>query len=370
MELLEVLQPGVFTTVQDLGRFGYQRYGVPVSGAMDSFALRAANILVGNQEGDAALEVTLIGFGVRFLADTVVAGAGADLGAALDGAPFPMWKAVAVPQGSTLSFAQVNDGMRAYLAVAGGIDVQLVMGSRSTFTRSRLGGLDGRTLKAGDTLSTPAQATTSRVHGRRFPSGRVPRYGHSHILRVVLGPQDDAFTAEGVRTFLSSSYTVSPQSDRTGYRLHGTPIQHKKGADIISDGIPLGAVQVTGDGMPIILLADRGTTGGYTKIAAVISADIPLIAQAAPGDTLSFRPVTVEEAHQALREQEALFRQLRDSPPVVFARRSYRATVDGRACVAESGLAEFAPAASKPARRILRATLGGQAHAFNVEVQG
>lgn len=325
MNIIELLDGGLLTTVQDMGRYGYQRYGVPVSGAMDLLALRVANILVGNQEGEAGLEITLVGPRLRFLADTVISITGADLAPHLNDEPVSMWQAVAVPRGGTLSFGSFRDGVRAYLAVAGGIDVPRVLGSRSTFTRSRLGGLEGRALRAGDVLSAIGEGPVTRVEGRRLPREQVPIYGHGHRLRVVLGPQDDAFTEEGVQTFLSSTYTVTPQSDRMGYRFQGPRVQHKGGADIVSDGIPFGGVQVTGDGMPIVLLADRGTTGGYTKIATVISADLASVAQALPGDTVSFQSVSVEEAHQALRQQEDLIQRLRDTPPTAFARRRYRA---------------------------------------------
>lgn len=306
MKAIEIVEPGLLTTVQDLGRYGYQRYGVPVSGCMDQFALRAANLLVGNDDEAAGLEITLIGPRLRFLANLVIAVTGADLAPMLDDQPLPMWQSHEVSRGSTLSFAGIRDGVRSYISIAGGIDVPVVLGSRSTFTRARIGGFDGRALGQGDTLSIPEGVPTDLGGKQGVPPSRVPVYGHSHKVRVVLGPQDDAFTPQGMETFLSAPYTVSPQSDRVGYRLEGPRIEHVAGADIVSDGIPFGAVQVVGDGMPIILMADRGSTGGYTKIAAVISADLPSLAQAAPGDTITFQSVTVEEAHRALREQELL----------------------------------------------------------------
>ena len=318
MDVIEVIEGGLFTTVQDLGRYGYQRYGVPVSGAMDLFALRVANVLVGNQEEDAGLEVTLLGPDLVFLTDTIIAITGADLAPRLDEQPLAMWRAVAVPWGSALTFAGIRDGARAYLAVAGGIDVPHVLGSRSTYTRSLLGGVEGRALRPGDRLQNSSNRPVNGAEGRKLPQEQVPTYGHSHTLRVVLGPQEDAFTQEGVDTFLSSAYTVTPQSDRTGYRLQGARIQHKAGADIVSDGTPFGAVQVAGDDMPIVLMADRGTTGGYTKIATVISVDLARMAQAAPGDTVLFRSVSLEEAHQAQRQQETMLQQFREMPPMVL----------------------------------------------------
>ena len=316
VNIIEVQEGGLFTTVQDLGRYGYQRYGVPVAGAVDSFALRVANVLAGNDEGAAGLEITLAGPKLRFQADTVIAVTGADLAPRLDGEPIAIWQAVAAPRGAVLSFGKPRDGLRAYLAVAGGIDLPPVLGSRSTYVRSGLGGLNGRPLRAGDRLPVSNEGPSAQPVGRKLPVEHVPSYGSSHVLRVVMGPQDDAFTPEGIQTFLSAEYAATHQSDRVGYRYQGPQIQHKGGADIISDGVPFGAVQVTGDGMPIVLLADRGTTGGYTKIAAVISSDLAGVAQASPGDATYFRQVTLDEAHQALLEQEQVVQRLKDTLPV------------------------------------------------------
>ena len=329
MNVIEVIDGGLLTTVQDLGRWGYQRYGVPVSGAMDTFALRAANLLVGNGEGDAALEITFAGATIRFLEDTVISVTGADLGATLGGQAAPAWAPILAPAGTALSFTETRYGVRAYLSIAGGIDVPPVLGSRATYTRSALGGLDGRRLSAGDILSNNWREPPDRIEGRSLLAHRLPQYGHSHELRVILGPQDDAFTREGIATFLSATYTVTPDADRTGYRLSGPTIQHRGSADIISDGNPLGAVQVAADGLPMVLLADRGTTGGYTKIATVISADIAQLAQAAPDDTVMFRAVTVADAHESLRAQETILKEIVNSKPVPFIRRRYHVRVDG-----------------------------------------
>jgi biotin-dependent carboxylase-like uncharacterized protein len=305
MNVIDVLDGGLFTTVQDAGRFGFQRYGVPVSGAMDVFALRAANRLAGNDEAAAGLEITLLGPQLRFLAPGSFALAGADLGATLDGRPVPSWETVTVSAGQTLAFAGPRDGARAYLAVSGGINVPLVLGSRSTYTRSQLGGFEGRSLKAGDVLQTGVSGPVVDATRRRVPSSRRPTYGHDHRLRVVIGPQNDRFTNAGLLTFFCSTYTVTPQSDRMGCRLSGPRIEHTAGSDIVSDGSPLGGVQVAGDGVPIVLMADRGTAGGYTKIATVISVDVSRLAQAAPGDTVRFEAVSIEEALAARREQNA-----------------------------------------------------------------
>ena len=312
MRTIEVIEGGFFTTVQDLGRYGYQRYGVPVSGALDRFAIRAGNLLVGNQESNAGLEITFVGPRLRFLCDSTIALAGANLGPTVNGKPVPVWESVAVSKGCVLSFQGPQDGIRSYLCVNGGIDVPQVLGSRSTFIRSRLGGFEGRSLALGDMIPVADPANdAAKFIGRKLASHSIPRYGNDHTLRVIMGPQDDAFTEAGIKTFLSSVYTVTPMFDRMGYRLAGPVIEHKAAADIVSDGTPYGAVQVTGNGMPIVLLADCGTTGGYTKIATVISVDLPLIGQAQLGDTITFQSIGLEEAHRALREQEKLLETLR-----------------------------------------------------------
>jgi biotin-dependent carboxylase-like uncharacterized protein len=315
MTAIEVLDGGLLTTVQDLGRFGYQRYGVPVSGAMDLWALRAANRLAGNDDGEAALEITLAGPVLRFDGPGVIAVTGGDLEPRLNGRPITMWQSVGVPAGAELTFSRARDGMRAYLGVAGGIDVPLVLGSRSTLTKSRLGGYLGRALAAGDRVPIGGRANLMSSAGLRVPRGIVPAYGHSHTIRVVMGPQEDAFTDEGIRSFLTGTYTLASQSDRVGCRLTGPRIGHRRGADIVSDGTAFGSVQVSGDGMPIVLMADRGTTGGYTKVATVASADLPRLAQAAPGDRVSFVQVGVGEAQALLRLARAqLDRIARDAP--------------------------------------------------------
>ena len=307
--IFEVIQPGPLTTVQDLGRYGYQQYGIPVSGAMDNYALRVANLLVGNNEGEAGLEITLLGLQLRLLEDTVVAITGADLSPMLNKNPFPMWEAVVVGCGALISFHWPKKGCRSYLAVAGGIDIPKVMGSSSTYVKSHIGGVEGRPLRAGDCLKRGK--ARPGILERKLPSQYVPEYRNQSELRVILGPQDDHFTERGIHDFLHSEYTISTEANRMGYRLQGPCIEHKAGADIISDGIPLGAVQVPGDGLPIVLMADRQTTGGYAKIAIVITADVPKLAQAKPGDKIRFLQTTEEEAHQALGEYEQTIHTLK-----------------------------------------------------------
>ena len=310
MPTFEILDPGLLTTVQDRGRYGYQRYGVPVSGAMDQFALRMANLMAGNDQGAAALEVTVRGPKIEFHTSTWIAVTGADISPKVDDRPVPMWESLEIEEGSILEFGELRDGMRAYIAVRGGIDVPTVMGSRSTYLKGQFGGLEGRALQGGDLLSTLAPANDD-FQPKRLPSNYTsPVYGGIHRLRVIPGPQDHAFEPEALSKFLTARYRVHPDSDRMGYMLDGPKIEHLEGADIVSDGNPNGAVQIHGDGIPRILLADRGTTGGYTKIAAVISVDLSGLAQALPGQSVSFRQVTVEEAQEALREQESVIRSV------------------------------------------------------------
>lgn len=308
MDAMEVRRPGLLTTVQDRGRFGYQKFGVPVSGAADETALRVANALVGNPQDAAGLEMTALGPQLRFLADAVVALSGAEVEADLDGRPVPRYESLRVRAGQDLDIRACTRGLRAYLAIAGGLDVPVLLGSRSTCLVAGFGGFRGRPLAAGDVLAVGPPPRDLR--GRGAPEAWRPRHESPVRLRVVLGPQEDAFSEEGRRTFLESEYRVSPQADRMGCRLEGPAVAHTGSADIVSDWIPPGAVQVPGDGKPIILLADRQTTGGYAKIATVITPDIGLAAQLRPGEALRFRAVSVAEAQQVAGALEADLRAL------------------------------------------------------------
>jgi biotin-dependent carboxylase-like uncharacterized protein len=304
---LEVVAPGLLTTVQDLGRTGYARYGVPAAGAMDAFAARAANRLVGNAADAALLEITLAGPTIRFAAShALFAITGADLSPRLDDGEVPGWTACVAPPGSTLKFGRRRAGLRAYLAVAGGIRTGLVLGSAATYLRGEFGGYQGRALKAGDRVPVGSAAGDGGpVAGRVVPAAARPAYSREPVVRVVLEPHAERFTREALEALLSAAYAVGPASDRMGYRLQGPALARHEPADILSQGLPLGGVQVPGDGQPIILLADHQTTGGYPLIATVVRADLPLLAQLAPGDRLRFRAVTVDEAQAAYREQLA-----------------------------------------------------------------
>jgi len=309
--MIEVINPGFFTTVQDEGRFGYQAFGLPVAGAMDDYACETANIMAGNKHSAAVLEMTLIGGNFYFVHDAYAAICGADMQAELNNRPVRAWAAFFVPSGSMLKFKNAATGCRTYLAVSGGIDTPPVMGSRSTFTRGVVGGYEGRALKAGDKI--PVGKTKLPIVPLTLPTEFIPKYEPDIEVRVMLGPQDDLFTEKGIAAFFSSEYTASSDSDRMGCRLEGwTPIQHASSPDIVSDALCKGAVQVPGHGMPIVMLADRQTTGGYAKIATVIGADWWKFAQVLPGNKIRFVQVSDEEAQAIFHERRAVFGKIKE----------------------------------------------------------
>lgn len=271
---------------------------------MDDYALQLANLLVGNPPHEAALEVTMTGLTVLALHDQVIAITGGNLSPQVDGQAKPLWESFLLKKGEILSFTRPLSGARAYLSVAGGFDVPPVMGSRSTFLRAQLGGFQGRALQSGDHLSGRGSPDSSPpVLGKRPPPSSIPRYEKNITLRVIAGPDLAAFTQEGIQNFYRSSYTVTSQSDRMGYRLKGPAVTLIDKADILSEAVPFGAIQIPGDGLPLILMADRQTTGGYARIGTVITVDIPLLAQALPGNTLRFQEFPLKEAQWILRER-------------------------------------------------------------------
>ena len=299
--------PGPQTTVQDLGRRGSLRIGIPPSGPMDREAFLLANRLVGNADDAAGLECTLIGPRIEFADERWVAVTGADMSLTLNGADMPVtlngaemprWAGFEVEAGDALRVGAARSGVRGYIAVSGGLDTPPALGSRSTYLRGQLGGFEGRALRKGDRLPLgPASGgASSEVHDER-----IPDYTVEPTVRVVLGPQDDRFSTRGIAALFDAAYEMTQQSDRMGARLRGARIEHTRGHDIISDGVPLGGIQVVGDGQPIVLLADRQSTGGYTKIGAVCSFDIGRVCQVKPGQRLRFRQVSVAEAHEFLR---------------------------------------------------------------------
>jgi len=302
--MLTILDPGVLTTVQDAGRVGWGRYGIPPSGPMDAAAFVAANRLVGNPAGAAALEVTLTGPVLRAWGDCLVAVSGAEFELWAGNLAVPAWHAVYLRSGYTLRFGKRLNGARAYLAVAGGIDVPLYLGSRSTYLKGGFGGLEGRALRAGDRLplGVSTHAHPSSGAGARWPvPARMATLG-TPTLRVVLGPQEDHFSAETIDRFLGNRYEVTAAADRMGIRLQGARLDHAGETGIVSDGIVTGSIQIPPDGTPIVMMVDHQTTGGYPKIATVIQADLPLLAQRLPGDEVRFAQVTLGEARAAYRQ--------------------------------------------------------------------
>ncbi|MGH9347446.1 MAG: 5-oxoprolinase subunit PxpB [Vicinamibacterales bacterium] len=298
---LVVLRPGMLTTVQDLGRWGYQDRGVPVAGPMDAVAHRLANAAVGNAVDAATLEVTLIGPELRFEEEAMIAVAGADLGATLDSVAIPPCTAVRAPSGATLRFSGRRTGSRAYVAVGGGLDVPRVLGSRATHVLSAMGGHRGRPLVAGDRLPLARRAAVS-APSRPAPARAVATGGVR--LRVLPGPQEDDFGESGLEILQRTRFTVSPQSNRMAYRLTGGTIPRATDREMISDATCFGGIQVPPSGEPILLMADRQTSGGYPQVATVVAADLPLAGQLAPGDWVEFRVCSRREALAALIAQE------------------------------------------------------------------
>lgn len=298
---VKIVMPGALTTVQDGGRHGFQEYGITTSGVMDRQAYRKANYLAGNPGGEAVLETVLFGGAMEFTKDTVIAVTGADMEPKRGKERLPMNRPILMREGDILNLGTAKNGCRTYIAFGGGIDVPLVMGSRSTNLKCRVGGIEGRPLKAGDIFETgQAAAGYEEIKDRAV---KAAIYSDEITVRVIGGPQEEYFTENGRKTFYGNVYTISDQSDRMGYRMKGPAVESSNGTDIISDGIPLGAVQIPADGEPIVLLADRQTTGGYAKIAVVCSFDIPLLVQGKPGDRVRFQKISAEEAQKINEEQ-------------------------------------------------------------------
>jgi len=313
MGSLKVHNPGLLTTIQDAGRTGYGQYGIPAAGAMDTLSLQLANMLVGNDRYEAALEITFMGPEIEFGINSIIAITGGDLTPKINGKEIEMYSTIYVNKGDMLSFGNMRNGCRAYLAVSGGFNIDKIMGSKSTYLRGKLGGFKGRKLIMGDIIPVNIDKSQKYLGVRKIPKNLIPLYGNQHVTRVIMGPEDDRFTEEGIRTFLSSEYVLTNQCDRMGYRLSGAKIKHRDGADIISGGITFGAIQVPGHGEPIIMMADRQTTGGYTKIANVISVDIPYLAQLKAGDKVLFKQINIEEAQRLLKEREDRLLRLENS---------------------------------------------------------
>jgi biotin-dependent carboxylase-like uncharacterized protein len=310
--VFEVIEPGVLTTIQDSGRYGFSQFGVPPSGALDSFSLRVGNLLAGNKEEEACLEMTLMGLEIKALKEVVIAITGGDLSPGLNDEPLEMWRTHLLVEGDVITFKKVKTGCRAYLAVAGGFVVPKIMGSASTYLSGNFGGLEGRRLRRGDILYALDISSSLDKLGFRFPSDWIPSPEKEVLLRVIPGPQDRHFTEKGYQTFCSSFYQVTPRCDRMGVRLEGPKIGRRPDVEesIISEGLISGAIQVPGDGQPIIILTEL-VTGGYTKVATIISTDLPKVAQLKPGDRVRFKPISIEASHDLLKEQEERLKEFK-----------------------------------------------------------
>lgn len=301
---IKVIKPGWHTTIQDLGRYGYQHFGVSVSGAMDRRSLVIANRLVGNRDHDAALEITLNGPELFFEYGSIIAFTGADLTPCIDGIGIPLWTSVRVPTGSRLTFGARRSGGRCYLGIAGGIDTPITLNSRSTHVSTQTGGIFGRALMRDDLLICGiSNAISGTAIHRSLPFRMRPVYSTGTTLRIVPGPQRSSFLDPALELLTTTPYRISSQSNRTGYRLEGAQLMCSKTGRHISDGTAMGALQVPQDGQPIMLMADCHTTGGYPIIAVVISADLHLAGQLMPGESVTFRMTTLDKA-QAIFEAQ------------------------------------------------------------------
>ena len=320
--MLRVLDPGILTTIQDAGRWGHQAYGLPVSGAMDWFALRAANRLVGNPPDEAALEIhsPIV---LQPDAPHLLVLTGADARFEINGRALPMWMSIFAHAGATIEIAPKRAGEWIYLSVHGGIDVPRVLGSKSTFLRGKFGGLEGRPLAAGDQIRIGAQTISDLVvaAGRGASEPALAFARRAPEVRVVLGPHNDLFAPEALATLTQAEYVVTENADRMGYRLRGIPLlrpahtKRRGETELVSCGVPLGAIQVLPDGQPIVLMVDRQPTGGYPVVATAITSDIPLIAQRVAGNCLRFKVVSVDEARCAWVEACRLFAEKRPEDP-------------------------------------------------------
>jgi antagonist of KipI len=333
--MITVKRAGLLTIIQDLGRCGFQKYGVIVSGAMDQTSHRIANILVGNDENEPTVEMTLVGPTFQFQEDALIAICGGDLSATINGIPVHLWRPIYVKKNSELKFSACRNGCRAYLAVAGGFKIDKVLNSKSTYLRAGIGGLNGSALQTGDQLSVGhysilakkiSSSLSKQVKNGYFESKwgvnpkRLTATQHKNIkeIRVIRGRQYDWFTEESQKHFFRSPYTITNQSDRMGYRLQGAKLTLATEQEMISEAVNFGTIQVPPDGKPIILLADRQTTGGYPKIGQVIQVDLPIIAQAKPGEKLCFSEISLTEAHYLYMEREKYINEIKNGIQLKF----------------------------------------------------
>ncbi|PIC62946.1 KipI antagonist [Sporosarcina sp. P13] len=319
---LNVLNPGLLTTMQDNGRFGSQKYGIIVSGAMDSYSMRIANLLVGNDENEAVLEITLFGTTLQFEEDTLISITGGDLQTTIDGISVPTWRPMIIKKGSILTFGFAIEGCRAYLALAGGIHVPSAIGSKSTYIVAGIGGFKGRPLQQGDRipLGKPT-ATNERIFQQTVQFGGISNWAvpyHSLVsldstqtIRIIKGTEYDHFDNDSKEALVREAYVVTPQSNRMGSRLEGPSLSLTEKLELLSEGVTFGTVQIPPNGKPIILMADRQTTGGYPKIAQVITADLGSLSQLKPNAKLYFQLVTHTKAEEELLAKEQLINEIR-----------------------------------------------------------
>ena len=321
---VKVLHPGLLTTIQDLGRYGSQRYGVIVGGAMDSYSLRVANLLVGNEEGEGALEITLFGTTLLFEKERLIAITGGDLLATIDGEHAPMWRPILVKKGSVLRFKSAVKGCRAYLSFAGGIAIPEVMGSKSTYLRAGIGGFQGRALHKGDTF----QCGKMNKLGQLFTDKLKMMNGHfkwsvnynllinlqqTQKIRVLKGTEFKRFDEKAQQTLFNEPYILTTHADRMGSRLEGPSLSLDEEFELLSEGVTYGTIQIPPNGQPIILMADRQTTGGYPKIGQIISADLPSLAQLQPGAVIHFKEISQEGAETELFKIERIINKIKIS---------------------------------------------------------
>lgn len=305
--IIKVIKPGLQTTVQDLGRYGYQQFGVSPSGAMDTYSLIVANLLVGNKIDEAGLEASFTGPTIEAQSDMVMSICGGDFSPTVDGQAVGLWRSFLIKKGQVLSVGQCKQGARTYIAIAGGINVPSVLQSKSTLLNGSFGGYEGRALKKGDTLYG---YPSIRKPFKFVHPDLIPEYKKQLEVRVMRGPHHHLFTKQSVSKFFNEEYLITSQSNRMGYQLIGPKLQHVKGPDIISDPLPLGGIQVPASGQPIILMADHQTTGGYTRIGTVISVDIPSLAQAVPDTRIRFTEVSLDEAQSLYFKRRSLIKRL------------------------------------------------------------
>jgi len=325
--MITIIKPGLLSSIQDLGRYGYQKYGVITSGAMDPFAHRLANLLVGNKENKPTIEITLLGPVIQFEQDSLISICGGDFSPTINGKLLRAWRTVLVKKGSQLKFGKARTGCRAYLSVAGGFSIPTIMESQSTYLRAKIGGFHGRSLQKGDQImfDSPSRLSLKMIHqlsknltdqpfdemNWTITSDLIPNLKINPTIRVMKGLQYKLFTNKSQEAFFTKPFTVTTQSDRMGYRLQGPHLELEQANEMISEAVSFGTIQVPAEGNPIVLLADRQTTGGYPKIGQVATVDLSSIAQAKPGDRIHFSKITHEEAQLLFLELETKINQLK-----------------------------------------------------------